>query len=105
MHAKVTIMTVLPRAAVEERLANLTSGGPFRPRDLTPLEGGSWAFTLQPLRPGLSVGFAKVAELLVLLAREFHIETVERIANGTLNASPSVSSSDAHADASLTDCG
>lgn len=105
MHAKVTITTGLPRAAVEERLANLTSGGPFRPRDLTLLEGGAWAFTLQPLRPGLSIGFAKVAELLVLLAREFHIERVERIANGAWNAPPSVQSSNAHADASLTGCG
>lgn len=79
MHATITITTGLPRAAVEGRLADLAGAGPFRVRDLTPLGGGIWNFAIHPFRPGLSVGFAKVAELLVLLAREFHVERVERI--------------------------
>lgn len=86
MRCSVTIHTVLPRAAVELRLARLTSGGPFQPQDLAHLGGGLWTFTLQPRRPGLAVGFAKVAELLVVVAREFDIDRVERLAAGALAA-------------------
>lgn len=82
MHAKITITTSLPRAALEPLLADLTAGSPFRVRNLDHLGGGLWAFALQPLRPGLAIGFAKVAEMLVLLAREFPVEAVEHVAVG-----------------------
>jgi hypothetical protein len=40
----------------------------------------------------MPIGFAKVAELLVLLAREFHIESMERISSGAAMAVSSVPS-------------
>jgi len=79
MHATVTITSSLPPAALGGRLDELSGPGPFRVQDLTPLGSGEWAFTLGPRRTGLAVGFAKLAELLVLLAREFHVEKVDRI--------------------------
>jgi len=94
MRAKVMISTGLPRAALEPRLAKLTAGGPFRVRDLDHLGAGVWAFGLQPQRPGLSIGFAKVAELLVLLAREFPIDAVEHIALGATTAGSAVAASE-----------
>jgi len=94
MHAKVTISTGLPRAALEPRLAKLTAGGPFRVRNLDHLGGGAWTFAIQPQRPDLSIGFAKVAEWLVLLAREFPIDAVEHIATGALTAGCAVAASE-----------
>ncbi len=86
MHYTVTIRTHLPRSALEHRLSPLTTAGPFAVRDLAHVGGGSWVFTLQPIRPGMAIGFAKVAELLVLLCREFHVDAVERTATGPLAA-------------------
>jgi hypothetical protein len=86
MRYTVTIRSILPREAIEGRLPCLTAGGAFQVRDLVHLGAGVWAVTLQPVRPGLAVGFGKVAELLVLLSREFEVEAVERSAVGTLAA-------------------
>ena len=86
MRYTITIRSVLPRETIEGRLPGLTAGGAFQVRDLVHLGAGVWAFTLQPVRPGLAVGFGKVAELLVPLAREFEVEAVERSAVGTLAA-------------------
>jgi len=92
MHATITISSASPRAAVEQRLAALTAAGPFRVRGLDPLENGTWEVAFRPARPGMPIGFAKVAELLVLLAREFHIESMERISSGAAMAVSSVPS-------------
>jgi hypothetical protein len=86
MRYTITIRSAMTRDMVEERLPRLTAGGPFQVRDLAHLGGGAWAFTLQPVRPGLAVGFGKVAELLVLLAREFDVDAVERSAVNALAA-------------------
>ena len=94
MHAKIRIQTGLPRTALEERLGRVAAGGPFRWENLSHQGQDRWSFTLQPLRPGLSLGFAKFAETLVLLAREFHIDTVERIALAASSAAPAAASAD-----------
>ncbi len=86
MRYTITIRSVLPREAIEFRLPGLTAGGPFQVRDLVHLGGGVWSFTLHPVRSGLAVGFGKVAELLVLLAREFEVEAVERSSHNALAA-------------------
>lgn len=84
MRCSITIQSSLPRTVVELRLTRLTSGSPFQSQNLTHVGGGQWTFTLQPVRPGLAIGFAKVAEMLVLVAREFDVDRVERLPNGTL---------------------
>ena len=86
MRHAITIHTALPRDTLENRLAALTVGGPFRVPDLAHLGGGLWSFTLQPSRHGLAIGFGKVAELLLLLAREFEVEGVEWSSPGALAA-------------------
>lgn len=78
MNSRVTIQSGSPRPAIEARLLALASPGPFRVRDLTPLGGDAWAFTLEPARPAIAVGFAKVAEFVLLLAREFEVTNVVR---------------------------
>lgn len=86
MRHTITIHSALPSDTIENRLAILTAGGPFRVPDLAHLGGGVWSFTLQPSRPGLAIGFGKVAELLLLLAREFEVEAVEWSSPGALAA-------------------
>ena len=92
MHATITISSASSRAAVEQRLAALTAAGPFRVRGLDPLGNGTWEVAFRPARPGMPIGFAKVAELLVLIAREFHIESMERISSGAAPVASSVPS-------------
>jgi hypothetical protein len=92
MHATITISSASPRASVEQRLAALTAAGPFRVRSLAPLDTGAWEVAFRPARPGMAIGFAKLAELLVLIAREFHIESMERISSGAAPAASSVPS-------------
>jgi hypothetical protein len=76
---RITIMTTLSRAVLDDRLLRLSADGPFHVGDLTPVDAGLWAFAVQPVRPGMAVGFSKVAELLVLLAREFDVQSVDRL--------------------------
>lgn len=78
MHYTVSLRTASGRQSLDDRLRALTAGGPFRVGDLAPVGFGAWTFRLQPARPEIAVGFAKVAELLVLLAREFEVQAVER---------------------------
>lgn len=82
MQVTITVATRLPQSVIECRLAELAGAGPFRVRDLIPLGADRWSFSLLPLRPGLAVGFANVAEVLVRVGREFHVENVERIVVG-----------------------
>ena len=74
----VSVRTAEGRQVVEERLRVLVADGPFTVRELAPVGVGVWAFHLQPVRPELAIGFGKVAEFLVLLAREFDVQAVER---------------------------
>lgn len=78
MFYSISVKTTFPRQHVDERLRVLAAGGAFRVRDLAPVGGGAWVFRLQPIRPDMAVGFGKVAEFLVLLAREFDVQAVER---------------------------
>ena len=78
MNYTVSLRTASARQSVEDRLRAVATGGPFRVRDLAPVGVGVWTFQLQPLRPEMAIGFGKVAELLVLLAREFEVQAVER---------------------------
>jgi hypothetical protein len=78
MNYAISVRTALGRQGVEERLRVLVAGGPFRVRDVAPVGVGVWGFHLQPVRPEMAVGFGKVAEFLVLLAREFDVQAVER---------------------------
>ena len=79
MHVRITIETRASRQQIEDRLLELTANGPFAVRDLLHLGGGVWSVTLEPVRPGLAVGFGKVAELQLLLVREFDVYAVERL--------------------------
>jgi len=86
MHYRIRIRTAATRVALEDRLPSLTAGGPFHVQELAHEGSGVWTFTLQPIRPGMMIGFGKVAELLVLLAREFDVDAVERSTMATLAA-------------------
>jgi hypothetical protein len=79
MHVRITIETRASRQQIEDRLVERTADGPFAVRDLLHLGAGVWSVTLEPVRPGLAVGFAKVAELQLLLVREFDVYAVERL--------------------------
>jgi len=74
----VSVRTAAGRQVVEDRLRVLAAGGPFRVRELAPVGVGVWAVRLQSVRPEMAIGFGKVAEFLVLLAREFDVQAVER---------------------------
>lgn len=76
MTYSVTIRCVASHETPGDRLRNLTVAGPFRVRDLIPSGNGLWTFRLEPMRRDRPVGFGKVAELLVLLAREFEVHAV-----------------------------
>jgi hypothetical protein len=76
MHYTVTIGTAASRQMLDERLRTLTAGGPFCVGGLDAVGGGTWSVHLAPARAGLAVGFGKVAELLILLAREFEVHGV-----------------------------
>jgi hypothetical protein len=76
---KITIRSIRTRAGVEERLAGLVAGGPFRVLDVGHMGGAAWTFAVEPSRPGIVVGFGKVAEFLWLLARDFDVDSVERL--------------------------
>lgn len=80
MNCTVVIRSGMPRALLEERLAALASGGPFHIAGLACSGPEQWTFRLLPLRPGMAIGFVKVAELLVLVAREFDVDSVYRLA-------------------------
>lgn len=86
MRYRITITSALPSGSTEQRLPDLVASGPFRVWDLRHIGGGAWTFTLQPVRPGLAVGFGNVAELLVRLAREFEVIAVDRAAVEALAA-------------------
>ena len=86
MTYSVTIRCVSSTETPGDRLRNLTAASPFRMRDLAPAGHGLWTFRLEPSRRDMLVGFGKVAELLVLLAREFEVHAVGRATGGTLAA-------------------
>jgi hypothetical protein len=86
MKYAITFRSTQPRGAVERRLRSLAESGPFRVHELEPRGGGAWTCALHPIRPEMAIGFGKVAELLVLLAREFDVEGVERISIGAFMA-------------------
>jgi hypothetical protein len=87
IHAlQITLESALPRQVVEQRLEALAAGGPFAVRGLTPSGAGRWAITLRTARPGLAVRSVKVAELLVLVAREFELHAVQRLPSASVAA-------------------
>lgn len=62
--------------AVAQMLEETLIAGPLTLTELTQAGPHQWSATLGPLRTGLTIGFAKVAEILVLIAREVTVETV-----------------------------
>ena len=86
MTYSVTIRCVSSTEPPADRLRNLTAASPFRMRDLAPAGHGLWTFRLEPSRRDMLVGFGKVAELLVLLAREFEVHAVGRAPASALAA-------------------
>lgn len=76
---QITLESALPRQVVEQRLEALVAAGPFAVRGLVPSGAGRWLLTLRTVRPGLAVGSVKVAELLVLVTREFELHAVQRL--------------------------
>lgn len=76
MHSTITIRTAAGRHVLHERLQALTAGGPFQVCGLEPVGVGTWTFHLATTRSDMVVGFGKVAEFLVLLAREFDVQAV-----------------------------
>lgn len=77
MSYAITFRTPLPHGMLEQRLQRLTADGPFRVPRLSHHGDGVWTAAVEPARPGLAIGFAKVAELLVLLTREFDVSGVQ----------------------------
>ncbi|MBM3954979.1 MAG: hypothetical protein FJ309_10260 [Planctomycetes bacterium] len=84
MTARITLRTAASRPAIESRVATLAGNGPFSVRDISPREAETWTLTLGPSRPGMAIGFGKVAELLVLLGREFDVAAVDCTADEAL---------------------
>ena len=78
MTYRLLIQTSFSRPVLEDRLLRITSAGPFLVRDLKPVEPGIWTFMVQPERPDMAIGFGKIAELLVLLARDFEVQALDR---------------------------
>ena len=76
---QITLESPLPRQLVEQRLEALVAGGPYAVRGLAPAGVGRWLLTLRTARPGLVVGSGKMAELLVLVTREFELHAVQRL--------------------------
>lgn len=81
-----TIRAASPRHEIESRLRELTRPGPFRVGAVSPLGGDSLAFVLEPATPSIAIGFAKVAELLLLLARGFEVTDVGRVPDESMAA-------------------
>ena len=86
MTVRLTLRTPLPLPAIEGRLRDLAAAGPFRIRGLSHAGGDAWSVVLEPARPQIAVGFGKVAELVVLLARSFDVGAVGCEAERTLTA-------------------
>ncbi|MFN9367212.1 MAG: hypothetical protein ACK6CT_00375 [Planctomycetia bacterium] len=86
MNYSITFRTPLARGMLEERLRRLTADGPFHVPTLSHHGGGAWTAVLRPARPDMVIGFAKVAELLVLLTREFDVSAVQPLAAPPLAA-------------------
>lgn len=61
--------------AVAQMLEETLIAGPLTLTELTQSGPHQWNASLEPMRPGITVGFAKVAEILVLIAREVTVET------------------------------
>ena len=60
----------LPRESLERRLEALSRGGPFAVGRLVPCGAGRWTLWCGLAKQGTAVGFGKVAELQILLARQ-----------------------------------
>mgnify|MGYP006268255657 CR=1 FL=1 len=78
MEYRISIKSSFSRGSIESSLLQVTAGGPFLVRDLMPVEPGLWTFSVVPERPAMAIGFAKLAEFLVLLAREFEVHALDR---------------------------
>lgn len=61
--------------AVAQMLEETLIAGPLTLTELTQSGPHQWKASLEPMRAGLAVGFTKVAEILVLIAREVTVET------------------------------
>jgi hypothetical protein len=83
MHSAVTIRSGRNPSAPPLQLPRLAATGPFVVQDIAHRGWGVWTFTLRPAAPEMAIGFGKVAEFLVLLAREFDVAAVEQVAAGT----------------------
>lgn len=86
MQYRFAMRAAATRSEIEGRLLDLMPDGPFRVRDVSPLGGECWSFVIEPARPSIAVGFGKVAEFLVLLAREFEVLDVGRVTNESMAA-------------------
>ena len=83
MRYAVTIRAGLDPAAPPLQLPRLAATGPFLVQDIVHRGWGVWTFTLRPVAADMAIGFGKVAEFLILLAREFDVAAVEQMATGT----------------------
>ena len=86
MHYEITVRTDLDHAGLEQLLGGLTATGPFAFTVHDPRGGSTWTIGLAPRHPGIDVGFAKVAELQLLLCRHAEILSVARADHADLAA-------------------
>lgn len=74
----ITFETKRSRDHIARVLERVTDNGPFRVEALGHVGPDWWVTSVRRADPAVIVGFAKVAELLALLAREFEIHAVQR---------------------------
>lgn len=86
MTVRFTVRSPLGQAAIDRRLRELAGTGPFRVGVLSPLGGDRWSFCLEPARPGIAIGFGKVAEFVVLLSRAIDVTDVGRVPDDDMAA-------------------
>ena len=78
MHYEMTLRTGLDRDQLEARIRELSESGPFAVSRPEPTSGGHWRVALRPRRTDIAIGFAKVAEFQLLLARTAEVLVMRR---------------------------
>ena len=78
MTYEIILVTELDGAGLRRRWSEIVETSPFAFDAPLPAGPGRWTLHLAPRRPDVRPNFAKVAELLVLLARVGTVESLAR---------------------------
>ena len=84
MAYEITYRTGLARDALVALLENIGAGGPFAVAAPETCGVETWLLRIEPRHPDLAVGFAKVAEFQMLLARSGEVLAFTRTDIGSL---------------------